>query len=173
MNKIWKQQGQVEETELLKIIEVENKDVFLAFFTDQFLSGYCTGKELEEIPTDKLLELRIFNEEREFLARRTMIGTKHKFQWRIASESEIKENREIQFLVQYQTIDMDAKKTREGKDDKLELVSTGGGHYNLPIKKEEDTIKVITYISYDEDGMAYIIDNRIAGFVNSEEMNYA
>ena len=173
MNSIWTYQGEVEETELLKMTEIEKFDIFVAFLTDRFLSGHNRREELEQIPEDKLLELRVFNESGEFLARRTMIGAEHKFQWRIASERDIKETDEIEFMTSYQTLDIDAVKTREGKNGNLALVTTGGGSYELPIKKEEDTVKVVTYIGYDSDGMAYIYDNRIVGFVKSEEMKNA
>ena len=40
-----------------------------------------------------------------------------------------------------------------------------GGKYVLPIGETEDSSKIITYIAYDESGMAKAADYRVCGFV--------
>ena len=62
------------------------------------------------------------------------------------------------------TLDIDSTKTCLGLNGNLQLMTTGGGKYELPMDKNYDSIRVISYIGYDESGMAYIYDDRLAGF---------
>lgn len=164
MSRKWKECGQCREEQLLETIFAEGYQYFAAFLTDRFVAGKADTLEqgLNELECDKILELRLFSEEKEALGRRTMIGENHLFQWRVASEDGLDE---MDYLVKYQTLDIDAAKIRSTENGGLQLMTTGGGCYSLPISPEEDRIKIISYIGYDESGMAYIYDNRLAGFV--------
>ncbi len=155
------ERGMCTESEVMKRIRTFSFDYCIAFQTDRFLSGSSKSKEdlCDQIECEKLLEIRLFSSSEELLAVRTMLN--REFQWRIASEKGLQKD---EYLEWYQTLDIDSKYTENGEFGNLSLRSTGGGKYELPIGKEMDRIKVISYISYDEDGMAYIRDNRLAGF---------
>lgn len=161
MRREWKQKGECNENELNSVINKIDYTYYLVFLTDKFIAG--TEDLINRVEWDKVLELRLFSETQEFLARRTMTGENSVFQWRIASEDGLSKD---EFIVKYQTLDIDDEKTEEGKFGNLYLMTTGGGRYELPIKKGTGSIKVISYISYDEKtGMANIYDNRLAGFI--------
>lgn len=162
MNKKWKRQGICEEQELQEILFEDSCNYFVAYQTDKFISGRNTSAALSQIDSKKLLEIRLFSEIKEILVRRTMIGAKHRFQWREASEEGLLND---EYVERYQTLDIDKTKTCPGLNGNLQLMTTGGGKYELPIDKNYNSIRVISYIGYDESGMAYIYDDRLAGFV--------
>ncbi len=161
MNKGEFEKGLCSEQELWEEIKKHDYTYYVAYQTDSFLSGSAQVESLSRIDWSKLLEIRLFSEKGEFLARRTMIGAGHKFQWRIATEEKLTED---DFIVRYQTIDIDSNFTSQGSYGNLSLLTTGGGCYELPIKENMKLIKVISYIAYGDDGMAYIYDDRMAGF---------
>lgn len=161
MNKEGARKGICDESELLETIFENCYPYFVAYQTDRFIAGRNTLEILRQIDSSRLLEIRLFSEEQEVLARRTMIGAGHKFQWRIASEKGLLEN---EYVVKYQTLDIDRTKINAGSNGNLQLMTTGGGKYELPVSETHDSIRVISYIDYDESGMAYIYDNRLAGF---------
>ena len=80
MHKKWKRQGTCGEQELQKIFFEDSFSYFVAYQTDKFISGRNTSAALSQIDSKKLLEIRLFSEIKEVLARRTMIGAEHKFQ---------------------------------------------------------------------------------------------
>lgn len=167
MRKEWKEQGKCKETELNRLIAGMDYSYFVAYQTDKFLSGADKPSSLDRIEWHKLLEIRLFSAEKELLARRTMIGENNEFQWRIASEAGLHKE---EYIVRYQTLDIDSAYTKEGEWGNLNLMTTGGGTYELPIERNMTGIKVISYIGYSsEDGMAYIYDNRLAGFMAGGE----
>lgn len=161
MHKKWKRQGTCGEEELQKIFFEDSFSYFVAYQTDKFISGRNTSAALSQIDSKKLLEIRLFSEIKEVLARRTMIGAEHKFQWREATEEGLLND---EYVEKYQTLDIDSTKTCLGLNGNLQLMTTGGGKYELPMDKNYDSIRVISYIGYDESGMAYIYDDRLAGF---------
>ena len=162
MNKDWKQGGTCTETELQNIICGYKYSYYTAWQTDRFLAGKDDPDSLGRIEWNKLLEIRLFTENDELLARRTMIGAANPFQWRIASEDGLDPD---EYIVRYQTLDIDTDHIEDGEYGNLRLLTTGGGTYELPINRNENSVKVISYICYDdENGMAGIYDNRLAGF---------
>ena len=74
--------GTCQEKELgaLLMKEVSDTSYYLAGFTDQYLSGAAAEEEIKSLDPAKLLEIRIFSGEREFLARRSFLS--QAFQWR-------------------------------------------------------------------------------------------
>lgn len=170
MNKQWNEQGECEEKDILKLIHTK-KDYpfFLAFHTDGFVSGRNNEDEIETIQPERLLELRVFGEKGELLVRRNMIGARQKFQYRTANEEALNKDGNQDYLVSYQALDIDQNKTKVISEGMRSLMTTGGGRYSLPINETENSIKIITYVDYDEDGMAFIYDHRLAGFVKVEE----
>ncbi|MCR5772563.1 MAG: hypothetical protein K6G87_15195 [Butyrivibrio sp.] len=169
MNRDWKNSGVCSEAEISEKVHHCDYEYFIAYQTDRFLSGSKKTGTLDGIEWGKLLEIRLFSETQEFLARRTMIGTNNPFQWRVASEENLKDD---EYIIKYQTLDIDSTHTSRGESGNLHLMTTGGGKYELPIEEDMAAVKVISYISYsDKDGMAFIYDNRLAGFVKEGEAN--
>lgn len=177
----WKDNnGICKETEITeKIISLKTDDYgsrvcFVAFLTDKFLAGKAEAVNLSDvnieswIDIEKLLEIRIFGEKAEWMARRSMANRGELFQWRLASEDGMEED---EFCIRSQTLDIDDSGKVQEQESAVylsggnhKLMTTGGGKYHLPIKEGENAIKVVSYIEYDEDGMAYVYDNRLAGF---------
>ena len=166
MHKEWTNQGNCPELELYDKIKCYDYAYYIAFQTDRFLSGSANIASLDRIEWEKLLEIRLFSEKGELLARRTMIGENHPFQWRIASEEGLNDD---EYMVRYQTLDIDSNFTELGAFGNLKLMTTGGGRYELPIDENMKSVKVISYISYGDDGMAFIYDDRFVGFTNGGE----
>ena len=157
--------GKCPENELIDIIDINLYKYFVAYQTDCFLAGMARDAR-ERVEFDKLLEIRLFSNDQEFLASRTRIGGDSHFQWRIASEEELSAQKD--YTIRYQSLDIDSDYTEKGENGNLKLMTTGGGNFELPIEEGMDSIRVISYISYNEqDGMAYIYDNRLAGFTRS------
>ena len=83
MNYIWiEEQGCADAAQLSKkLLELCGENhLYLAYFTDSFTSGNMSGIEMEKLSVDKLLEIRIFSDEMEFLARRSRPGKNRKIQ---------------------------------------------------------------------------------------------
>ena len=161
MRKGWMNQGNSAESELYDKIKDYDYKYYIAFQTDSFLSGSSKIESMDRIDWTKLLEIRLFSEKNEFLARRTMVGESHEFQWRIASEEGLEKD---EYIIRYQTLDIDSNFTEQGEFGNLKLVSTGGGRYELPIEEKMECVKIISYITYGNDGMAFIYDDRLAGW---------
>lgn len=168
---VWiKDSGTVTEEDLLQTVKEKTTDgqLFLAFSTDHFLAGRAEGEELNRLKPENLLELRIFSEKQEVCFRRSFTG--EDFQWRLASEKGIPESG---FLVQYQTMDVNGKRSMNEKalaerNGNRVLYTTGGGKYSLPVKEDDNSVKVIAYIDYDRNGMAKITDHRLCGFLRRD-----
>ncbi len=162
-----KQHGVIKEDEIInQMMKYEGKEnSFLAYSTDSFYAGKVEKEQLEQLKKENLLEVRIFSETEETCFQRSSIGKM--FQWRTASENGLEKT---DYLVQYQTLDLNKKRMEEEgnlKDpfgNKI-LYTTVGGKYVLPIGETEDSSKIITYIAYDESGMAKAADYRVCGFV--------
>ncbi|MBR1598202.1 MAG: hypothetical protein IJ661_04705 [Lachnospiraceae bacterium] len=162
MHKEWEDKGECLESELGSVIGGYEYRYFVGFMVDKFVSGSIDDDVNSKIKWDKLLEIRLFSDKGELLANRTMIGEQSKFMWRIANEEGLKKE---DYIERVQTLDIDATLTEAGEGN-CRLVSTGGGSYELPISEDVDSIKIISYVGYDKnDGMAYIYDNRLVGFV--------
>ena len=161
MNREWEKHGVCLEDSVMDEIHKHSFDYYIAFQVDKFLAGSSKVESIDRIEVDKLLEVRLFSDKDELLINRTMIGAEHEFSWRVASEDDGSRD----YIVKYQTLDIDSEKTSEGEYGNLKLMTTGGGEYELPISRNIDRVKIISYIDYDsKDGMAYIYDNRLVGF---------
>lgn len=155
--------GECSLTELTALLEQEMKHEecsYIAMMTDRFSSGLYIQDALENDMCRQLLEIRVFNEKKEFLATRGSIDSL--FQWRITDDDTLEANEEI---VTKQFIDIN----EQIPSDILEngnrtLFSTVGGAYSLPITELQKRIKVKSYISYDHNGIAKIVDARICCF---------
>ena len=165
---IWvKEKGLTGEKELFSELrdKIAEDSLFLACGTNFFKAGHAIEEELREINIGKLLELRVFSDNQEIYYSRSSIG--ENFQWRIASEKNVPKNH---YIVQYQTIDINSKRTKEAGNptDRYGnriLFTTVGGKYVLTIAADADTSEVICYLIYDKNGIAKIVDYRMKGFV--------
>ena len=152
----------------------QSQDRAAAFYVDRFQAanrGYVE-KLLESVET--LLELRIFREEAEFLARRTDLSAE--FSWRIADDDALKKNfgdavkaRHVMETRQILDISPDYLPYRTGERDAFgcrKLRSSVGGHYALPLDDGKDYgyVRIVNYVSYNQDGIAGVADFRIVGF---------
>lgn len=180
MEKIWiDKMGTCEETEIQIQLEPYEKFArpFIAMYTDHFSAGnYDDIGKLEDVT--KLLELRVFCEEEELLFRRSRIG--NVFQWRLASDQArtnnfaigkkekkcgLPEEEDMTFYIRNQILDINQKLSfQESLGETPMLYTTGGGRYTLPIGMEHNVVKVMSYLLYDENGMATVSDFRLCGF---------
>jgi len=164
MSKEWiKESGTCQGSELGTVInrmvkEIDN-GLYIAMYTDRFESGKI--KDECRFEDKYALEIRIFNEDKEVLLSRSSIS--EDFIWRYISDDKNLSNES--YYVRYHVIDMNEPLSKDYlKNGNLSITSTGGGHYSLPITEGTKRIKMITYIDYDENGMAYAADNRVCGF---------
>ena len=176
MDRIWiLDSGEVEEKDLIDVVKqyIQDNKYYVAYACDAFYSGICSGKEDIVKNYAELLELRIFDEHTEFMARRSTIG--HKFVWRKIDDRELDKRYagsndpslppmpEMLFIDEEQTLDINTEKSVE-REGVTEVISTTGGRYTLPVKNKEGSVKTRIYLSYDKDGMATAEDYRLCGF---------
>lgn len=148
----------------------DTKLFFFAYQTDAFLAGRAEKEQLGRIAIDKLLELRLFDVNQEKLYVRSVLGAP--FSYRLASEKETELSKEY-YIEMFQTIDINdhERKKRNYPEDgykNMEILTTVNGRYHLPITKDEDTVKIIAYIDYDENGMAKVMDHRVCAFCKNK-----
>ena len=165
MTKAWiKESGSCGTTEMLNIL-VEKKPAlsfgkYIAMYTDRFESGKTDAID-NEILLNDLLEARFFTEKRELLITRGGIG--EEFMWRYIDDQE-KPSDSYSTYITYQMIDIDGDNSYKSDDGFFSILSSVKGRYLLPIDNEK-RIKIVTYVDYDENGMAFASDNRVCGFV--------
>ena len=183
MERIWiRDKGMCNEEGLAGLLkdQLSSDNYFVAYQTDRFLSG--KQDEIKGVDISKLLEIRVFDEQTELLARRSTIGKF--FKWRIADDRTLlervkqladdKENiyptdESMYSRIVYQTLDVNIDKSDElrredGSFIRTEFMSTVGGRYALPVMKGTQKIKTKTYYRYDSDGMISADDFRICSF---------
>ncbi|MCR5670306.1 MAG: hypothetical protein K6G10_04810 [Butyrivibrio sp.] len=146
MSKPWiKEKGSGPSSEIDKYMS-ESKDklngmTFFAMYPDEFKMGIYDGN----LSTEDLLEARIFDDDKELLITRNCIG--EDFFWRLASEK--KPNiPEDMYYVRFQKIDRSMFKGRD-----------------VPEISKAQQAKIVTFVDYDENGMAYAADNRVCGLL--------
>lgn len=108
--------------------------------------------------TAHLLELRLFDSERELKAVRSVIGKT--FIWRIIDDEKFRaelkgETFEERTFTERHYLDIDSTKT-----DGRRYFSIGGGEYTLPIENAEK-LEIRNYGVYDENGIFGLVDFRI------------
>ena len=140
-------------------LQIENACVF-AMLTDEIIFDNWPVPVNE----DKLLDIRVFNRNKEVRMFRTSIG-KAFSNIRVADDADEKYKDHID---EWQILDIDTEASKEAKD---KVISTGGGRYTLPKvenvcamdKSNKPAVKIVKYIAYTEFGQAYIYDWRLAG----------
>ena len=141
-----------------------------AFFTGRFQGcrENCLHSVLDRVR--ELLELRIFNEDRELWLHRSRC--EGPFSWRLAGEAGCRAGRDFFRTVQALDIDETYAAYRRSERDEfgaLKLRSTVRGYYALPLDEGDECVKVVNYVRYDENGVAEAADYRLAGFASLKD----
>ncbi len=169
--------GTVSENELSAIVSKLSGGNMLLMYT----AGIVKCVEAGDIPdAEHLLEARIFNEDAEIRVLRTAMGKE--FQWRLIDDKVFMAQlpEDGSYIGSYDKrvffpepdkdyeehyLDID---TKADAPDGYTYTSTGGGKYILPIKNAEK-IRIRSYIDYDDNGIANIIDFRIVKLLERGE----
>lgn len=168
MERKWiKRYGECMHTEILSIIEesdIPKGCYYLAGYTNRYDSGIITEHSWSTEEFKYLLELRIFCGKQELLFLRSSIGAK--LQWRLTDDESLDDT---DYIDSEQYIDINVEKSlgsmAKDRQDVVQLFTTVGGSYYLPLKEGENAVAVRAYIAYDDNGMAYVADHRLCGFV--------
>ncbi len=149
-----------------------------AMFTDGIVferwpfweEGKSTAREaLERFRTkeEKLLDIRLFNREKELRMFRGNIGGT--FLGRVL-EDEPGLFDEAVYFDEEQYLDIDTKRSETLFAGEGKVRATGGGIYRLPLKRFENAkVKVRNYLGYYENtGQAYVKDWRLVELIQEE-----
>ena len=140
---------------------------FIAVLTDQVICGIYKGRGLFETMNgpiqdmdEKLLELRIFNDQEEFRAFRPYRDMDFKCRY-INDRDETKP-----YFDEVHYLDQDSNKTKPAAEGYTSFVTTGGGTYILPGDAGIRKVMVRTYLEESEEtnGIQIPGDWRIIGF---------
>lgn len=137
------------------------KGYVLASLTDEYIVDTWPMKKSSFVgKEDKVLEIHVFNENQEERLIRTDISKEFAYHQAIDNGKE--------YFDECQYIDIDTLKLSEAKEG--EVVTTGGGTFNLPIdKKAGARLKLRYYFDkYEETGHVKLADWRMVDFVTSE-----
>lgn len=133
----------------------------IIMLTDRFLvTSYPFGSEIsEEYLWEKLLELRLFDLDKEYKLFRGSVNKD--ISWRL-----LRDEKDVDSYDDEQYLDVDEKRTK----DCDRVCATGGGYYSLPLSDYSNAkLRLRNYVRYDEStGQGYISDWRILEFVNEE-----
>lgn len=116
-------------------------------------------KELRQ-KEEKLLDIRIFNKEKELRMFRGDIG--RKFYGRMLEDTD-KALQEQEYFDEEQYLDIDDQRSPELFAREKKVRATGGGCYELPLSGFADAkVKIRNYLGYyEESGQAYVRDWRL------------
>lgn len=141
---------------------------YIAVLSDKIDCGlYQNGALISAEPRyesdlSKLLELRVFNEKKEYRAFRDNLGEAKLYE-RIASDDD------PEYAIHFdelQYLDIDTDRTALCKEENA-LVTTGGGKFFLFDKNNKRKVLVRTYLKKGEHGIEYAFDWRIVGYRDS------
>lgn len=132
----------------------------LVLYNDRF--EVLTYDELcrEEIREKKLLDIRVFDENKEYRLFRDYAGSE--FSETVMDDRTMPEERHED----EQYLDIDTKRSKPGTG---RVMATGGGSYRFPrMYTEETKVKIRNYVKYDEFGQASLVAWRVVGFTDEE-----
>ena len=141
---------------------------FVAQYTDKFDIGIWNEDIIEN--TNKLLELRVFDEKKEWKLFRSDLGKDFYSRY----EDDTGKNEGVDYFDEIQLLDIDI--TRSSKDSR-EMYTTAGGIYKLPkdiSDLDRAAIIVRHYFGVDnESGQAFIRDYRLVDFGSADKRDYS
>lgn len=142
---------------------------FIAQYTDKFDIGIWNENTIEN--TNKLLELRVFDKDKEWKLFRSDIGKD--FSYRLQGEVDNK-GEGVDYFDEIQLLDIDTK--RPSKDSR-KMCTMAGGEYNLPKYIDDlDRAAIIVrhYFGVDnESGQAFVQDYRLVDFGSADKRDYS
>lgn len=128
--------------------------IMILMYTDKFVC--CDQQEITDAA--HLLEARVFNDNAEIKIMRPSLADD--FSYRVIDDTDMDNDDYIQ---EDHFLDRNSELS-SGYD----YVSTGGGKYVLPVADAEK-IRIRNYISYDDQGIAQIVDFRAVRFLKEGE----
>lgn len=134
------------------------KGWMLASLTDEYIVDSWPSKGSHSISEDKLLEVRIFDDNCEHMLFRPDIGSS--FSSRTINDGE--DDRDHYDEIQYLDID-----TKKGIDTDGKVTTTGGGKFTAPVNNTDDArVRIRYYLGkYEETGQARVEDWRVVEFL--------
>ena len=142
---------------------------FVAQYTDKFDIGIWNEDIIEN--TNKLLELRVFDKDKEWKLFRSDIGKD--FSYRLQGEDDNK-GEGVDYFDEIQLLDIDTKRLSK---DSRKMCTMAGGEYNLPKYIDDlDRAAIIVrhYFGVDnESGQAFIRDYRLVDFGSAKKRDYS
>lgn len=149
-------------------LNATNSIFFVVQYTDKFDIGIWNENVIKN--TNKLLELRVFDNKREWKLFRSDLGKD--FYSRYEDDTGKKEG--VDYFDEIQLLDIDI--TRSSKDSR-QIYTTAGGRYNLPkdiSDLDRAAIRVRHYFGVDnESGQAFIRDYRLVDFESAKKRDYS
>ena len=141
---------------------------FVTQYTDKFDIGIWNENTIEN--TSKLLELRVFDNKKEWKLFRSDLGKDFYSRY----EDDTGKNEGVDYFDEIQLLDIDI--TRSSKDSR-QIYTTAGGRYNLPkdiSDLDRAAIRVRHYFGVDnESGQAFIRDYRLVDFESAKKRDYS
>lgn len=128
-----------------------------AALTDEYIvNTFPESINILEGKEDKILEVRVFNKNKEIRLFRPDISGE--FRMRVIDDSDGK----TEFFEEYQYLDIDSTVDAGGSA----RVQTGGGRFDLPVRSKEPKILIRYYLGkYEKTGHARITDWRLVDLV--------
>lgn len=124
-----------------------------------------TEKLLAESWSERLLDVRIFDSEKEYRLFRGDVGKSF-------SET-ILDDSLGDYFDDEQYLDIDIKRSAETYAENKKVKATGGGSYTLPLTEFQNAkLKIRNYLGYDERGHAYVKAIRLTGFKKEENNGF-
>lgn len=167
----------VKNNDIEKVLNEINEDFpdatgstfFVAQYTDKFDVGIWNKDIIKNV--NKLLELRVFDKNKEWKLFRSDIGKD--FSYRFQGEDDNK-GEGVYYFDEIQLLDIDTK--RSSKDSR-KMCTMAGGKYNLPkdiSDLDRAAIRVRHYFGVDnESGQAFIRDYRLVDFESADKRDYS
>ncbi|MCR5530872.1 MAG: hypothetical protein K6F26_03375 [Lachnospiraceae bacterium] len=127
--------------------------------TDCFSVRLFSEFDLNGWNAEKALDIRVFDEKKELRIFRDYIGNEFHDEVELC-DSILKDKYSI--YDDYQFLDVDLKRTNS---ESGRIRATGGGEYCFPgTPNKQSKIRIKNYVDYDDNGQAYIVAWRLAGF---------
>ena len=167
----------VKNNDIEKVLNEINEDFpdakgstfFVAQYTDKFDVGIWNKDIIKNV--NKLLELRVFDKNKEWKLFRSDIGKD--FSYRCQKEDNTKEEG-ADYFDEVQLLDIDTSRSKKAPGV---MHTTAGGSYNLPKDIEyldRAAIRIRHYFGVDsESGQAFIRDYRLVDFESADKRDYS